>query len=133
MKKELSMDDKEKMLQDTFDRIKAHYAKFEDELGEYAPKVPASLKSDLASEVKGLKAAKSIKDKLEKALQREIFDADFLANRVRENKKVIEKAISLLGVNLWPDAPRLCVDLSPNVLRDYVEQRVSDYAKTKLK
>lgn len=119
------------MVQAAAQRVREHYTAIAHELGEYAPDIPASLMADLGTAIKGLKTVKSIRDRLDAEVARHKIDADLLARYARANMAILQAAIEEHG-NLWPDAPRLCRDLSEEAIRGVIAARVAEHQERQL-
>lgn len=120
------------LVQQAVQRVRAHYQAIAADLGDYAPGIPASLTADLGAVIKGKKSLQSMADALDAEVARYKIDADELARFVRANMAVVSKAIEEHG-NLWPDAPRLCRELSEEALRGIIAQRVAEHQERQRK
>ena len=120
------------LVQQAVQRVRAHYQAIAADLGDYAPGIPASLTADLGAVIKGKKSLQSMADALDAEVARYKIDADELARFVRANMAVVSQAIEEHG-NLWPDAPRLCRELSEEALRGIIAQRVAEHQERQRK
>lgn len=116
------------LIQDAARRVLDHYAAIAAEMGEYAPQPPVMLTAELGAAIKGLKTVASIRDRLDGEVARAKIDADELARFARANMAIVRAAIEQHG-NLWPDAPRLCRELSEEALRGVIAARVEEWRR----
>ena len=109
-------------------RVANHYKAIGKDLGEYAPEMPASVSGNLLAAIKGVKTLKSLHDRLDDAVAKEIISANDLAERIRRNAEIIENARNQHG-DLFADA-RFIAQLDETEVQKIVAERVAAKERT---
>lgn len=115
---------KASLVQAGVDAVRAHYAEINATLGEYAIGVPASLTTDIAASIKGLKTLSSMRDKIDAAAANAKITASQSADRVRRNIAIFDEAGN---PHLFADRVSLAHSKSPDDLRNLIAARIAEH------
>lgn len=118
---------KTQIVQAGVDAVRSHYSAINTTLGVYCFNMPASLQSDIGGTIKGLKTLASMREKVDAAVANAKIAASQKADAIRANVAIIDEHRDYAF--LFVDAPKLCVEKSPDDLRNLIAARIADHKK----
>lgn len=108
--------------------VRVHYVEINATIPpQHALGIPASLPSDIASAIKGLKSLSSMRDKLDSAVAAKKIEASHVADRIRANVAIIEDHPA--NAALFADRISLCATKDPADLRNLVTARIAAHER----
>ena len=116
---------KAQIVQAGVESIREHYATINANLGQYALHPHPALQSELGAAIKGLKTLTSIREKVDAAVALAKINASIGAEVTRTKIAIIDEHKE--HVHLFPDMIRLCLDKSPEDLRNLITARIAEH------
>lgn len=107
------------------DRVRAHYATINESLGQYALHPNPALQTELGASIKGLKSLDSIRERIDKVVSAAMITASLGAEVMRTKIAIVDA--NREHAHLFPDFVRLCIDKSPEDLRNVIAARIAEH------
>lgn len=117
------------IVQRAADSVRAHYARLNEGLGEYAIQPPQTLQYEIGTAIKGRKTLATITDAAETAAADAKIEATQRAERVRDCIGVINQHQE--HISLLPDRVPLAHSKTPDDLRNLITARVAEHERIK--
>lgn len=116
---------KAQIVQAGVESIREHYATINANLGQYALHPHPALQSELGAAIKGLKTLTSMREKVDAAVALAKINASLGAELARTKMAIIDEHKE--HAHLFPDMIRLCIDKSPEDLRNLITARIAEH------
>lgn len=110
------------------DSVAAHYASINATLGAHAIPVPATIPTDLAAAIKGLRTLASLRNAVDTAVANMKIAGSQRADQARAAVAAFDAAVGE-HATLFPDRVQLCASKAPDDLRNLMKARIGEHQR----